>query len=463
MTDFLPSMNNDLLTFLGLAGGMIVMVLTIVDYLIKFHDRFREGKDEPPKRERPSRERQEEPKPKESAPSKSRQPSWKIHPAFPYLPYRELLIIVSTGILLNYLGLMLSLRLHSILYLDMTGTALTAFLLGPWWGAVTALLSSSLVNWLLFPGEGADLSIMPWVLVNMTGGLLWGYLAQGPGFRKYLRTAHTSSFAHLWFLASFGLLGAWAMSIPGALLQLALGQHQALSLDQEVKTVLEHMINHWQAGLEGLLNPLMGESGASTAVGALLSILEYFFRYIPDKTVSVSIALIVVKYGFPLFEQELIQGGPDRDYVRDNHTSPLVLALLYTPVFLVFLVIDLYDFPSNWALWSAPWAVILVGYAWLKRFGPSDDDVYEAALARASRYDRALKPVEREPAYNFCRRLTFATLLVSALFVICLPLVLRNFSDSALNFLCVVYGFLLAVHVVHIAIAQNISAARADG
>jgi hypothetical protein len=40
---------------------------------------------------------------------------------------------------------------------------------------------------------------------------------------------------------------------------------------------------------------------------------------------------------------------------------------------------------------------------------------------------------------------------------------LRNFSDIALNFLCVVYGFLLAVHVVHVAIAQNISVARADG
>lgn len=457
-------MNNELLTFLGLAGGILVMALTILDYLIKFHDRFREGRDDQPKRERPARERQEESKPRDvSPPSKGRLPNWKAHPAFPYLPYRELLIIVSTGVLLNYLGLMLSLRLHSILYLDMTGTALTAFLLGPWWGAVTALLSSSLVNWLLFPGDGADVSIIPWVLVNMTGGLLWGYLAQGPGFRKYLRTAHTSSLAHLWFLASFGLLGAWGMSIPGALLQVALGQHQALSLDQEVRTVLEHTMSHWQAGLENLLNPLVGESGASTVVSVLLSVLEYFFRYIPDKTVSVSIALIVVKYGFPLFEQELIHGGPDREYVRDNHTSPLVLGVLYTPVFLVFLTTDLYDFHSNWALWSAPWAAILVGYAWLRRFGPSDNTVYEAALARAARYDRALRPVEREPAYNFCRRLTFATLLASAMFVICLPLVLRNFSDSALNFLCVVYGFLLAVHVVHIAIAQNISVARADG
>lgn len=458
------TVNNDLLTMIGLIGGMIVMSLTILDYVIKFHDRFREGKEDSPRKEQSPRERREEPEPKESAPaSKGKKPNWNLHPAFPYLLYRELLIIVSTGVLLNYLGLMLSIRLHSILYLDMTGTALAAFLLGPWWGAITALLSSSFVNWLVYPGDGADIAIFPWVLVNMTGGLLWGCLAQGAGFRKYLRTAHTSSLAHIWFLASFGLLGAAAMSVPGALIQLTLAQHQALALDQEVRTVLERMMTHWQSGMESYLNPLMGTAGASTVGGAILTTLEHFFRYIPDKTVSVSIALIVVKYGFPLFEQELIHGGPNKDYVRDNHTSPLILGALYTPVFLVFMTTDLYDFRSNWALWSAPWIIILAGYAMLKTFGPSDNAAHEVALARSARYDRALKPVEREPAYNFCRRLTFATLVASSTFVVCLPLVLRNFSDIALNFLCVVYGFLLAVHVVHIAIAQNISAARADG
>lgn len=456
--------NNDVLTMMGLIGGMIVMTLTILDYVIKFHDRFKEGKEDSPRKEPSSRERHEESEPKESAPaSKGNTPNWNLHPAFPYLLYRELLIIVPTGILLNYLGLMLSIRLHSILYLDMTGTALAAFLLGPWWGAITALLSSSFVNWLMYPGEGADVAIFPWVLVNMTGGLLWGFLAQGSRFRKYLRTAHTSSLAHLWFLASFGLLSAAAMSIPGALLQITLAQQQALTLDQEVRAVLERIMTHWQSGMESYLNPLIGTSEASAVVSAVLAILEHFFRYIPDKTVSISIALIIVKYGFPLFEQELIHGGPNKDYLHENHTSPLILGALYTPVFLVFMTTALYDFRSNWALWSAPWLIILAGYAILKIFGPSDDAAHEAALARSARYGRALKPVERKPAYNFCQRLTFATLVASSTFVVCLPLVLRNFSDIALNFLCVVYGFLMAVHVVHTAIAQNISVARTDG
>ncbi len=459
------TIGNDLLTMMGLIGGMIVMTLTIMDFLIKFHDRFKEGKEEASRKDPPTHERREEPEKKDSLSStvsKGRKPNWNLHPAFPFLPYREILIIVSTGVLLNYFGLMLSLRLHSILYLDMTGTALAAFLLGPWWGASTALLSSSLVNWLAYPGDGADVAIFPWVLVNMTGGLLWGVLAQGTRFRKYLRSAHTASVAHVWFLAFFGLLGAAVMSVPGALLQITLEQQQALTLDQEIRAVLEKVMTQWETGMEAYLDPLLGASGATTVVSTVLAVLEHFFRYIPDKTVSVSIALIFVKYGFPLFERELIHGGPDKDYLRDNHTSPLLLGALYTPVFIVFMTVDLYDFRNHWALWSAPWLVILAGYARLRYIGPSDDSAYTAARARAARYDRALKPVEREPAYNFCRRLTFATLLASSAFVICLPLVLRNFSDIALNFLCVVYGFLLAIHVVHVAIAQNISAARAD-
>ena len=456
-------MNNDLLALMGFIGGMIVMAFTILDYVIKFHDRFKEGKEAALKKEPPPRERREAAKPEEPPPPpRGKKPDWKLLPAFPYLPYRELLILVSTGILLNYIGLILSLRLHSILYLDMTGTALAAFLLGPWWGAITALLSNSVINWFFYPGEVAEVAIFPWVLVNMTGGLLWGYLGQRAGFRKYLRTAHTSSLAHLRFLLSFGIVGAAVTSIPGALLDISLAQHQTLVLDQEVRGVFERLMTQWQSGMEDYLNPILGPSGASTLVSTGLTIIEHFFRYIPDKTVSVSIALIAVKYGFPLFEQELIHGGPDKARVRDNYTSPLILGALYTPVFFIFLTQDIYDFQNNWILWSAPWTVMLAGYAQLKIFGPSNNIVYEAAMTRATRYDRALKPVEREPAYNFCRHLTFAMLLASSTFVVCLPLVLRNFSDAALNFLCVVYGLLLAAHIIHVAIAQNISIARAD-
>ncbi|MER3425204.1 MAG: hypothetical protein C4293_20250, partial [Nitrospiraceae bacterium] len=57
-------------------------------------------------------------------------------------------------------------------------------------------------------------------------------------------------------------------------------------------------------------------------------------------------------------------------------------------------------------------------------------------------------------------RLTIATLLMTVIFTLCLPLLLMDFYRVAFNFFCVVYGFLLAVYLVRIAISQNLSVAR---
>ncbi|MDH4188050.1 MAG: hypothetical protein OEV08_13745, partial [Nitrospira sp.] len=61
-------MNNDLLALMGFIGGMIVMAFTILDYVIKFHDRFKEGKEAALKKEPPPRERREAAKPEEPPP-----------------------------------------------------------------------------------------------------------------------------------------------------------------------------------------------------------------------------------------------------------------------------------------------------------------------------------------------------------------------------------------------------------
>jgi len=115
-----------------------------------------------------------------------------------------------------------------------------------------------------------------------------------------------------------------------------------------------------------------------------------------------------------------------------------------------------------WPLWSAPWLIIVGGLAALWRWGPSETSVRQACLSRYERYYRALKPIEREPSNEFCRRLMFATLIVSAFFALCLPILLVDFSRVAFNFFCVVYGFLLAVHLIRVAISQNLSIERAD-
>ena len=109
-----------------------------------------------------------------------------------------------------------------------------------------------------------------------------------------------------------------------------------------------------------------------------------------------------------------------------------------------------------------PWTVILAGYFYLRYWGASSSLLYDARLQRAERYARALKPIGKEASYEFCRRLTFMTLIASLLFALCLPIILMDFYRVTFKFFCVVYGFLLVVHLVRIAIAQNISIARAD-
>ena len=186
-------------------------------------------------------------------------------------------------------------------------------------------------------------------------------------------------------------------------------------------------------------------------------------RYIPDKTMSAAIALVVLKYGYPLFERELIHGGPEKEPPGDERVLPLVLGLLYAPSYATLVSSESYAGMQFWPLWSLPWLFIILGYFNLRYWGPADDTLHEARLQRAERYARALKPIGKEPSYEFCRRLTFVTLVASLIFALCLPVLLMDFYRVTFKFFCVVYGFLLVVHLIRVAIAQNISVARSDG
>ena len=72
-----------------------------------------------------------------------------------------------------------------------------------------------------------------------------------------------------------------------------------------------------------------------------------------------------------------------------------------------------------------------------------------------------LKQTGSEASHEFCKRLTFMTLIISLLFALWRPFLLIDFHRVTFKFFCVVYGFLLVVQLVRITIAQNISIARA--
>ncbi len=374
-----------------------------------------------------------------------------------YLLLDEIAVIGGAGILLNYLGLVLGLRLQSILYLDMTGTALAALLLGPWWGGIVALLSNSLVNWLLYPEPGADVAIFPWSLVNMTGAFFWGFMARRAGFRKYLRSPQASALSHVWYLVTFGVLGACVMSVSGTFVLAALSKQTVLPLNSGLAHTLQGFVAESQEALQGQLKALMGVAWGESLSWAFENWLRNCLQYIPDKVLSAAIALAVLKYGFPLFERELILGGAGTSRPRDTLAAPVILGCLYIPSFVAFLLAEEYRSVQYWPLWSVPWLIIVGGIVALRRWGPSDTAARHACISRYERYRRALKPIEGEPTQEFCRRLMIATLYTSAFFALGMIVLLADFYQAAFSFFSVVYGFLLAMHLVRVAISQNLS------
>ena len=445
---------KEMLMLGGTLVGFIAALLTVMEKLMDIQHRLGSKKD---RKTSVQQERQTQ----DSSPSVDFF-STKPFRGTSYLLMYETGVIVAAGLLLNYVGLTLSRHLESILYLDMTGTALVAFLLGPWWGAIVALLSNSVVNWLLFPDSGAEVMIFPWSLVSMTGAMYWGWMARQAGFQRYLRTGKSSALSHGWFLYIYGVVGAAVMSIPGTFVQAALNEHSTFALNPEVAETLHARVLQWEQMVHQYLESLFGLTWGEHVGWWVVNWFQTWVRYVPDKTMSAAIALVVLKYGYPLFERELIHGGPDGERPQDERLLPLVLGLLYAPSFATLVSSETYGDAAYWPLWAMPWAVIVAGYFYLRYWGLSTSLLSDARLQRAERYARALKPIGKEASYEFCRRLTFMTLIASLLFALCLPFILMDFYRVTFKFFCVVYGFLLVVHLVRIAIAQNISVARAD-
>ncbi len=451
----MDEIGKELLMLGGAIVGFLGAFLTVLDKILDLRTKFK------PDKERKTSAPAERPAPAASSPIDFF--SAKPLRGSSYLLLYETSVIIAAGLILNYVGLTLSRHMESILFLDMTGTALVAFLLGPWWGAIAALLSNSVVNWLLFPESGADVVIFPWSLVSMTGALYWGWMARQAGFQKYLRTGKSSALSHAWFLYIFGVGGAVIMSIPGTFVQAALNEHSTFALNPEVAETLSARVLQWEHMVHEYMESIFGLTWGEHVGWWIVNWFQNWVRYVPDKTMSAAIALVVLKYGYPLFERELIHGGPDGERPKDERILPLVLGLLYAPSFGTLVSSETYGGSAYWPLWAMPWGLILLGYVSLRYWGPSDSMLQEARLGRAERYARALRPMGKEASYEFCRRLTFMTLIASLLFALCLPILLMDFYRVTFKFFCVVYGFLLVVHLVRIAIAQNISVARADG
>ena len=153
---------------------------------------------------------------------------------------------------------------------------------------------------------------------------------------------------------TFGVVGAAVMALPGTLVQGALSEPSVFALNADVARALEGMIEEWQATVDAQLEGILGMW--SGGVGwALLSYIQNFLRYTPDKTLTVALALMILKYAFPLFERELVHGGPGKARIRDTAAAPLMLGALYLLVFFGLMTTEAYRGEVYWPVWSIPW------------------------------------------------------------------------------------------------------------
>jgi energy-coupling factor transport system substrate-specific component len=92
---------------------------------------------------------------------------------------RAIPAFLAVGVGLNVLGGLLIDVLKLPIYLDTAGTMLVAVVAGPWWAALTGLLSNAVLS-LWIPGDF-------WFgLANAAIGIVVGYIVRARGFKDYL-------------------------------------------------------------------------------------------------------------------------------------------------------------------------------------------------------------------------------------------------------------------------------------
>lgn len=424
---------------IGLVGGLI----TLGERIMSFRKKYQE------------RKRRYLKKGFENVLPLARRHALSLTPVF--LAKQEILTIVSAALLINFVSLALSTRLTSILYLDMTGTAVAALLLGPWYGAMAGLLSNGLVNWILYPDKNADYVVFPWAIVNIVGGLLWGQFGRSQSFSRFMATKNAGLSRQVIYLLKFGVAGAAVMAIAGTGVEFALGKQGILALDPEVATALDRLLDGSIANVKESLLPLFGNHRSDVIAHWAVAWAQNTVRYIPDKTLSFAIAIVVVKAGFPMFERELIHARVNTLRSIPAWLDPAVLLAMLVPYTTAMATSTRYGPHAYWPLWATPIAISAVGVliGLVRRAG--DSTGAHGRQDRESLYKRARELLPRDGAARPGPNFALACLAASLVFVLVLPLLVVNYLRIAFNFFCLVYGFQLTLHLYCVALCQNLA------
>ncbi|MCW5875826.1 MAG: hypothetical protein KIS85_02985 [Anaerolineales bacterium] len=85
------------------------------------------------------------------------------------IPLTYVVALVPVAAALNIVGGTIRSALQLPIFLDMIGTAVTAIVLGPWWGALVGAITNIVNSFISGPIS------LPFAVVNVVGALVWGY------------------------------------------------------------------------------------------------------------------------------------------------------------------------------------------------------------------------------------------------------------------------------------------------
>ncbi|MCX6250174.1 MAG: phosphoribosylaminoimidazolesuccinocarboxamide synthase [Bacteroidetes bacterium] len=374
----------------------------------------------------------------------------KLYPIFkrkqisPLLIKDEVIRIIGISLLLNAIGFLISNKFLNILFLDMIGTAFCAYLLGPIWAAIVGLLSNSSINLMFYFYKDPTLFVFPWSIVNIAGGIFWGYMAKTIFFKNYLKSHPLSIVPHLKFLFLFGFLSSLFMNIPGAFIPDATHSWKDAMPNDELGQSIGKMI------------PAIGGKD-------FMNVLHYTYTWIllglysiPDKAICASLGIIILKAGFPIYERKLLSDSlSSKIPKKDNWFNSLLLFLLYIPSFAVFIFDKRYNYSSFSILWISPLIVSLFYFMYYFINNKVSKFEFKEKMNRKRIYEITINILQENPSYRFFQGMAQITIGIFLIFFIFILLLKQVFPSLVFNYVFVIWGVLFAVYTIQFSFAQN--------
>lgn len=85
------------------------------------------------------------------------------------IPLSLVVALIPVAAALNIVGYYINTALKLPTFLDMIGTAVVAFTIGPWWAALCGIVTNAAIGFISNP------VMLPFAACSVVGGLVWGY------------------------------------------------------------------------------------------------------------------------------------------------------------------------------------------------------------------------------------------------------------------------------------------------